>query len=58
MEQELCNLWMCLRLLKESGIKPKRTIRAVLFMNEENGLRGGNNMLKLQNRREKSTFLP
>lgn len=30
-----------LRLLKESGLKPKRTIRAVLFMNEENGLRGG-----------------
>lgn len=29
-----------LRLLKESGIKPKRTIRVVLFMNEENGLRG------------------
>ena len=31
-----------LRLLKENGIKPKRTIRVVLFMNEENGLRGGN----------------
>lgn len=30
-----------LRLLKLSGYKPKRTIRAVLFMNEENGLRGG-----------------
>ncbi len=30
-----------LRLLKVSGIKPKRTIRVVLFMNEENGLRGG-----------------
>lgn len=30
-----------LRLLKEAGIKPKRTIRVVLFMNEENGLRGG-----------------
>jgi len=30
-----------LRLLKESGIKPKHSIRAVLFMNEENGLRGG-----------------
>ena len=29
-----------LRLLKESGIKPKRSIRVVLFMNEENGLRG------------------
>ncbi|MFC4720846.1 M20/M25/M40 family metallo-hydrolase [Geojedonia litorea] len=30
-----------LRLLKETGIKPKRSIRVVLFMNEENGLRGG-----------------
>ncbi len=31
-----------LRLLKRTGYTPKRTIRAVLFMNEENGLRGGN----------------
>ncbi|MEM9687561.1 MAG: M20/M25/M40 family metallo-hydrolase [Bacteroidota bacterium] len=30
-----------LRLLKETGYQPKRTIRVVLFMNEENGLRGG-----------------
>ncbi len=30
-----------LRLLKELGLRPKRTIRAVLFANEENGLRGG-----------------
>ncbi len=30
-----------LRLFKALGIKPKRTIRAVMFMNEENGLRGG-----------------
>ncbi|MEZ4793032.1 MAG: M28 family peptidase, partial [Gelidibacter sp.] len=30
-----------LRILKEIGIKPKRTLRVVLFMNEENGLRGG-----------------
>jgi hypothetical protein len=30
-----------IRLLKEIGIKPKRSIRVVLFMNEENGLRGG-----------------
>ena len=30
-----------MRALKELGITPKRTIRAVLFMNEENGLRGG-----------------
>ncbi|MEE2771110.1 MAG: M20/M25/M40 family metallo-hydrolase [Bacteroidota bacterium] len=31
-----------LRLFREIGYKPKRTIRVVLFMNEENGLRGGN----------------
>jgi hypothetical protein len=31
-----------LRLLKESGYTPKRTLRVVLFMNEENGMRGGN----------------
>ncbi|WP_452221926.1 M20/M25/M40 family metallo-hydrolase [Lacinutrix salivirga] len=30
-----------IRLLKQSGVTPKRTIRVVLFMNEENGLRGG-----------------
>ncbi|MEA1787051.1 M20/M25/M40 family metallo-hydrolase [Arenibacter sp. GZD96] len=30
-----------LRLLKLSGYTPKRTLRVVLFMNEENGLRGG-----------------
>ena len=30
-----------LRVLKAIGYKPKRTIRAVMFMNEENGLRGG-----------------
>ncbi len=30
-----------LYLYKTLGIKPKRTIRAVMFMNEENGLRGG-----------------
>ena len=31
-----------LETLKSLGYKPKRTIRAVLFMNEENGLRGAN----------------
>ncbi len=30
-----------LRLFKELGIQPKRTIRAVMWMNEENGLAGG-----------------
>lgn len=31
-----------LRTLKAIGYKPRRTIRIVLFANEENGLRGGN----------------
>ena len=30
-----------MRLLREMNLRPRRTIRAVLFMNEENGLRGG-----------------
>ncbi|TYZ08138.1 M20/M25/M40 family metallo-hydrolase [Hymenobacter lutimineralis] len=30
-----------LRLLKATGLRPERTVRAVLFMNEENGNRGG-----------------
>jgi hypothetical protein len=30
-----------IRVMKALGLKPKRTIRAVMFMNEENGLRGG-----------------
>lgn len=41
-----------LRLYKAMGYKPKRTIRAVMFMNEENGLRGGveyANQAKLKN---------
>ncbi len=33
--------WEAVRLLKELGLKPRRTIRVVLFVNEENGLRGG-----------------
>jgi len=30
-----------IRALKASGIRPSRTVRAVMFMNEENGGRGG-----------------
>ncbi len=30
-----------LRLFRKADYQPKRTVRAVLFMNEENGLRGG-----------------
>lgn len=34
--------WETLRLMKKLGIQPRRTVRLVLFTNEENGLRGGN----------------
>ena len=34
--------WEALRLMKELGLQPKRTIRVVMWTNEENGLRGGN----------------
>jgi carboxypeptidase Q len=33
-------MMQAIRLLKELGLAPKRTIRVVLFTNEENGLRG------------------
>ncbi|USD24271.1 M20/M25/M40 family metallo-hydrolase [Flagellimonas marinaquae] len=46
-----------LRLLKETGYKPKRTLRVVLFMNEENGLRGGKEYAKVaQSKKEKHIF--
>lgn len=36
-----------LNLFQTLGIKPKRTIRAVMFMNEENGSRGGEKYAEL-----------
>lgn len=35
-----------LELLKKSGYQPKRTVRVVFFMNEENGLRGAKEYAK------------
>ena len=40
-----------LRLFKETGYRPKRTLRVVLFMNEENGLRGGNKYAEVARRK-------
>jgi carboxypeptidase Q len=34
--------WEALRLMKVLNLRPRRTVRVVLFTNEENGLRGGN----------------
>jgi carboxypeptidase Q len=34
--------WEAARLMAKLGIRPRRTVRVVLFTNEENGLRGGN----------------
>ena len=46
-----------LRILKSLNYKPKRTIRVVLFANEENGLRGGNKYAELAKKIMKLTFL-
>lgn len=33
--------WEAVRLMKALGLRPRRTVRVVLFTNEENGTRGG-----------------
>ena len=45
-----------LRILKVLNYKPKRTIRVVLFANEENGLRGGNKYAELAKINKESHF--
>ncbi len=34
--------WEAVRLMQKLGLRPRRTVRVVLWTNEENGLRGGN----------------
>jgi len=34
--------WEAVRLMMELGLRPRRTVRVVMWTNEENGLRGGN----------------
>ena len=45
-----------LRILNVLNYKPKRTIRVVLFANEENGLRGGNKYAELAKINNESHF--
>ena len=34
--------WEAVKLLQRLGLRPRRTVRVVMWTNEENGLRGGN----------------
>lgn len=43
-----------LRLIKETGLKPKRTVRAVLFMDEEFGGTGGRAYAASENRKREN----
>jgi len=46
-----------LRIMKSINYKPKHSIRVVLFMNEENGLRGGRKYAEIaKNKKEKHVF--
>lgn len=46
-----------LRAFKALGLRPKRTIRAVMFMNEENGLKGALKYLEIaKEKKEKHIF--
>ncbi len=40
-----------INILRKSGYKPKRTIRVVLFMNEENGTRGAKKYLEISKKK-------
>jgi len=46
-----------LNLFKKTGYNPKHTIRVVLFMNEENGLRGGNKYAEVANAKNEKHIL-
>ena len=45
-----------LRIFNSLGYKPNRTIRVVLFMNEENGLRGGNKYAQIAKEKNENHF--
>jgi len=44
--------WKAVKILKDLGLRPKRTIRAVMWTNEENGTAGGNHYAKTHHDKE------
>ncbi|MBM2817059.1 MAG: peptidase [Ignavibacteria bacterium] len=48
-------VWQALKIIKELGLKPRRTMRCVWWVNEENGLRGGKAYAE-QHKNEKHLF--
>lgn len=49
--------WQALKIINELGLKPRRTLRTVWWVNEENGVRGGNNYAEVhKNEKHKIVF--
>ena len=49
--------WEALRLIRKLGLQPRRTIRVVLWTNEENGLRGANEYARMHAAEAKNHIL-
>jgi carboxypeptidase Q len=50
--------WQALTILKEMGLRPRRTLRVVLWTNEENGLHGGRVYREALGRTSRATSRP
>jgi len=50
--------WEAVRVMHELGLRPRRTVRVVLWTNEENGLAGGRGYEQLHHGEWRGTFSP
>jgi len=49
--------WQAMKIINDLGLKPRRTLRTVWWVNEENGVRGGNNYAEVhKNEKHKIVF--